>query len=99
MKKLLLFGFILSMVIPAFAQQRATISKEMRDVKVNVRQSTVLSLEIVNMMGQKVYTVETGIANRGMNEITIDASNLTTGIYFYTVRAGETAITKKMIVE
>jgi len=68
-------------------------------VKVNVRQSTVLSLEIVNMMGQKVYTVETGIANRGMNEITIDASNLTTGIYFYTVRAGETAITKKMIVE
>jgi len=68
-------------------------------VKVNVRQSTPLTLEVVNMMGQQVYTVDAGIANPGMNQITIDGSKLTTGVYFYTVRAGETTITKKMIVE
>ncbi|RLC22849.1 MAG: hypothetical protein DRH21_07855, partial [Deltaproteobacteria bacterium] len=33
------------------------------------------------------------------NTLTIDGSKLTPGIYFYTVRAGETTITKKMIVE
>jgi len=68
-------------------------------VRVNVRQATELALEVVNMMGQQVYTVDAGIANQGMTEITIDAGKLTSGIYFYTVRAGETAITKKMIVE
>jgi hypothetical protein len=68
-------------------------------VKVNVRQSTGLSLEVVNMMGQQVYTVDAGVAQPGMNTITIDGTKLTTGVYFYTVRAGDTAITKKMIVE
>lgn len=68
-------------------------------VKVNVRQSTPLSLEVVNMIGQHVFTVDAGIARPGMNDITIDGTKLTPGIYFYTVRAGETAITKKMIVE
>ncbi|MCD4730277.1 MAG: T9SS type A sorting domain-containing protein [Bacteroidales bacterium] len=68
-------------------------------VKVNVRQSTELSLEVVNMMGQRVYTVDAGVAQAGVNIITIDGTKLTPGVYFYTVRAGETAITKKMIVE
>ncbi|MBE9480438.1 MAG: T9SS type A sorting domain-containing protein, partial [Bacteroidetes bacterium] len=30
--------------------------------------------------------------------LTIDASNLSSGVYFYTVFAGEDAVTKKMIV-
>jgi hypothetical protein len=68
-------------------------------VKVNVRTTTTLSLEIVNMMGQIVQTVDAGVAQPGMNEITIDASGLTSGIYFYTVKAGEASVTKKMIVE
>ena len=68
-------------------------------VKVNVRQATSLTLEVVNMMGQQVYSFDAGVANPGVKEITIDASKLTTGVYFYTVRAGETSITKKMIVE
>ncbi len=68
-------------------------------VKVNVRQTTTLSLEVVNMMGQVVYTVDAGVAQPGMNTINIDGTKLTTGVYFYTVKAGETSITKKMIVE
>ena len=68
-------------------------------VKVNLRQSAELSLEVVNMMGQRIYTVDAGVAQAGINTITIDGTKLTPGVYFYTVRAGETAITKKMIVE
>ncbi len=68
-------------------------------VKVNVHQTTPLTLEVVNMMGQMVYTVDAGIAQPGMNKITIDGTELSPGIYFYTVRAGEAEITKKMIVE
>lgn len=68
-------------------------------VKVNVRHSTALSLEVINMVGQQVYTYDAGIVSPGMNEMTIDANKLTSGVYFYTIRAGETAITKKMIVD
>ena len=68
-------------------------------VQVNLRHSAELSLDVVNMMGQKVYTINTGIAKPGMNTITIDGTKLTPGIYFYTVKAGESAITKKMIVD
>jgi len=68
-------------------------------VKVNVRHTSPLTLEVVNMMGQMVYSVDAGIAQPGMNKITIDGTKLTPGIYFYTVKAGEAEITKKMIVE
>jgi len=68
-------------------------------VQVNVRHTSELSLEVTNMMGQVVYTVDAGVAQPGMKTLTIDGTKLTTGVYFYTVRAGETAITKKMIVE
>ncbi len=68
-------------------------------VEVNVHHTTNLSLEVVNMMGQVVHTIDAGVAQPGMNEITIDASKLTAGVYFYTVKAGEASVTKKMIVE
>ncbi len=68
-------------------------------VQVNVRTTTNLSLEVVNMMGQIVQTVDAGVAQPGMNEIIIDGSKLTSGVYFYTVKAGETSVTRKMIVE
>jgi len=68
-------------------------------VQVNVRTTTNLSLEVVNMMGQIVQTVDAGVAQPGMNEIIIDGTKLTSGVYFYTVKAGETSVTRKMIVE
>ena len=68
-------------------------------VKVNLQQAAQLSLEVINLMGQNIYTIDAGTAQSGINNLSIDGSKLTPGIYFYTVRAGETAITKKMIVE
>jgi hypothetical protein len=40
-------------------------------------------------------------ANRlqaGINEMQINVSNLSSGVYFYTVKAGKEAVTMKMIV-
>ena len=68
-------------------------------VNVNVRKASNLSLEVVNMMGQVVMTVDAGVAQAGMNRIKFDVSNLTSGTYFYTVKAGESSVSKKMIVE
>jgi hypothetical protein len=68
-------------------------------VFVNVHHATDLSLQVVNMMGQVVYTHNAGRVGAGLNRLTIDGSKLSRGVYFYTVKAGETSVTKKMIVE
>jgi hypothetical protein len=68
-------------------------------VNVNIRKATPLTLEVVNMIGQKVLTVDAGTVQPGMNHITFDVSNLTAGVYFYTVKAGEASVSVKMMVE
>jgi hypothetical protein len=68
-------------------------------VKVKLEQKANLSLQVTSLTGQVVYEINEGNVNTGIHSITIDASNLTSGVYFYTVKAGESTVTKKMIVE
>jgi hypothetical protein len=67
-------------------------------VTVKLEKATDLSLEVFNLTGQKVYEINNGKVGAGSHTLTIDASNLSSGVYFYTVFAGEDAVTKKMIV-
>ncbi|MCK4406200.1 MAG: T9SS type A sorting domain-containing protein, partial [Bacteroidales bacterium] len=67
-------------------------------VTVKITKATDLSLEIYNLTGQKVYEINNGKVSAGSHTLTIDASNLSPGVYFYTVFAGENSVTKKMIV-
>lgn len=68
-------------------------------VKVNLHKPADLKLRIVNKLGQQVISLDAGHRLQGMNEITFDVSGLAGGVYCYTVIAGETSISKKMIVE
>jgi hypothetical protein len=74
-------------------------ASDLTTIKVNIRKDTNLSIEVVNMMGQRVITFEGGNVKPGMNQFELNVSNLFPGTYFYTVRAGEAAVTKKMLVE
>lgn len=67
-------------------------------IRVKVEESANLSLELTNMVGQKVLSQDKGNVNTGSHEFVIDATNLQAGIYFYTVTAGGTKVTKRMIV-
>lgn len=58
-----------------------------------------LSLEVTNVIGQVVYSVPQKQYAAGKVELTIHAAGIDSGIYFYTVRSGETTVTKKMMVE
>jgi hypothetical protein len=68
-------------------------------IGVNVRKATSLTLEVANIMGQKLKTIDVGFVLPGMNKIEVDGSTLNPGLYFYTVKAGNSSITKKMIVD
>lgn len=68
-------------------------------VKVNLGEPTDLQMTVVNMVGQIVYMSSKKQAKPGMNTLTIDGSELSPGIYFYTIKAGNSSVSKKMIVE
>jgi len=67
-------------------------------ISVNLKESANLSLEVTNLMGQKVYEMERGTVGSGQYYFQLGANEFTTGIYFYTVRANDTEVTKKMVV-
>ncbi|MEW6103328.1 MAG: T9SS type A sorting domain-containing protein, partial [bacterium] len=67
-----------------------------------------VSLEIYNILGQKVRTIEAGQRKAGSytqkeRAIFFDlkndqGQNLSSGLYFYKLKAGEFSVIKKMIV-
>lgn len=68
-------------------------------VSVDLETASNLSLVVTNMTGQKVIELNKGNVPAQTHTFTIDASNLQSGIYFYTVTAGSSQVTRKMIVE
>jgi len=68
-------------------------------ITVTLEEATSLSFEIFNMMGQKVFEIPTQKYGSGIQPITFEASEFSNGVYFYTVTAGETQVTMKMIVD
>ena len=67
-------------------------------VTVELTESSNLSIEVFNLMGQQVYGYNAGIVGSGVHNLTIDGTNLQSGVFFYTVKADETSVTRKMIV-
>jgi hypothetical protein len=61
--------------------------------------STVVSLKVFNILGQEVATVLNGVQLEGGEHVVqFNASNLTSGIYFYQLRAGSFTNTKKLML-
>jgi len=73
--------------------------KGMTSFAVNVEKPANVIVEVSNIMGQKVMSMDKGLVNAGAQKYTIDCSSLTSGIYFYTVKINGESYTHKMIVE
>jgi hypothetical protein len=67
-------------------------------IDVSTKTAAAVTVEVGNIMGQTMYTVDAGIIN-GTQKIELSAENLEAGVYFYTVHVGNERITNKMIVE
>ncbi len=68
-------------------------------VQVNTTKACNLKMVITNIVGKQIAVIDKGRVNAGMHYFTIDANNLTNGVYFYTIFSGDNAQTRKMIVE
>jgi hypothetical protein len=66
---------------------------------VNLEKASTLTIEVYNLTGQKVLTLDKGLVSGGAHQFAIDASQLDAGVYFYTVKINGESRTHKMIVE
>ncbi|MCB9250193.1 MAG: T9SS type A sorting domain-containing protein, partial [Ignavibacteriales bacterium] len=57
-----------------------------------------VTLRIYDVLGREVRTLVNKELNSGKYEIEFDASSLSSGIYFYSLRAGSFASTKKIVL-
>ncbi len=57
-----------------------------------------VTLKIFNIVGQEVATLVNGFQEAAKYQVSFNASNLSSGIYFYTINAGNFNQTKKMML-
>lgn len=57
-----------------------------------------VSLDVYNMLGQKVAQLVNGIQSAGNYSISFDATNLTSGIYLYRLQSGSQSSTRKLLL-
>jgi len=57
-----------------------------------------VTLKVYNVLGQEVATLMDGFKAAQTYQVKFDGSNLSTGVYFYTLKTGDQSITKKMLL-
>jgi len=73
--------------------------KGLTNINVSLDAPSAIVVEVANVTGQKILSLDKGIMGTGIHKITLDGSLLMPGIYFYTVRINGTSYVHKMIVE
>jgi hypothetical protein len=56
-----------------------------------------VEIEILDILGRRVTTLVNENQQRGIHSVTFNASNLSSGIYFYKIKSGKFVETKKML--
>ncbi len=69
-------------------------------ISFNLKEQSDIELFITNIIGQKIKTVYSGVLNSGFHKYDFNAQNLSSGVYFYTLKIKSTnlVLTNKMIV-
>ncbi len=92
--------FVLEQNYPNPFNPTTTISYSipLKDGVETSRQGVTVSLQVFNSIGQKVATLVNRAQAAGNYTVQFDANDLPSGVYFYTLRAGNFVATKKMIL-
>jgi hypothetical protein len=68
-------------------------------IEFGLRKESVVELKLYNVLGQEVATLISGqLMKTGTYNINFKASNLASGTYIYRLKAGETVLSKKMLL-
>jgi hypothetical protein len=68
-------------------------------IRLDLVDANFVTLKVYNANGQEVSTLVSANMAKGVNVVNFDAANLTSGLYFYTVKVGNVySATKKMLL-
>jgi hypothetical protein len=67
-------------------------------IKFQIPKSNFVTLEIYNLLGQRVSTLVNDKMNAGMHAVEWNAAGLASGVYLYRLQAGKYTETKKLIL-
>jgi hypothetical protein len=72
---------------------------DLTTVGINITKPGNATLEVTNLMGQKLISMGKSNLTPGNHYFVVDGSQLVSGVYFYSVKFNNESITHKMIVE
>jgi hypothetical protein len=67
-------------------------------IKYSLAAQSLVSLKVYDILGSEVATLVNTVQGTGAYEVNFNASNLASGLYFYTLKAGNFTSTKKMML-
>jgi hypothetical protein len=67
-------------------------------IKFDLAKESVVKLNVYNYSGQLLSSLVDGQMNAGMHTVNFDASSLSAGVYYYTLEAGNSIMSNKMIL-
>lgn len=65
-------------------------------IKYSIPENSLVVLKVFNVLGEEVKTLVNEVKSRGSYSVSFNASELTSGIYYYQIRAGNYISVKKM---
>ncbi len=67
-------------------------------IKWNMIKKSNIKISVFDLTGREISTLVNSTFNKGLHYITYDASELKSGVYFYSISSGSQKITKSMVV-
>ncbi len=68
------------------------------EIEYSIPESGNVKLKVFNSLGQEVAVLKNGIEEAGVHKVNFNASNLSSGIYFYRLESGKYVNIRKMIL-
>ncbi len=87
--------------IPRSREVRGVLKKERRETTNSLSAfgvRTTVQLKVYNVLGKEITTLVNKHQNPGTYKITFDATNLSSGVYYYQLKVGDFVKTRKMIL-
>ena len=67
-------------------------------INFSIPKQTRVTLKVFNVLGQEVATLVDGVLTAGQHTATFQATQFASGVYFYSIKAGDFASTRKMML-
>ena len=67
-------------------------------IKFTIAEEGLVTLKVYNLLGQQIATLLNNELKSGAYNVDFNGTNLSSGVYFYTIRTNSYSATKKMIL-